>query len=134
MARMATKEAPPQTPQRPPEDIRSGRPALLSSTQLRSAARRVVSIVALAVIDVCGLALGLYVALIIRAAYYGESPILWGLPWKAEEKWLPFLALVTLLVFFGASTVLCLALIRLRYRYAVARDALRGLESEGGDR
>jgi exopolysaccharide biosynthesis polyprenyl glycosylphosphotransferase len=103
MGRMAVEEAPPQTPQRPPEDIRSGRPALLSSAQLRSAGRRVVSIAALALIDVCGLALGLYVALIIRAAYYGESPILWGLPWKAEEKWLPFLALVTVLVFWRAG-------------------------------
>src|SRR2546429_8767772 len=100
MARMAVREAPPQTPQRPPEDIRSGPPALLSPVQLRAAARRVVSIGALALIDVCGLALGLYLALIIRAVYYGESPILWGLPWKAEEKWLPFLALVTVLVFW----------------------------------
>ncbi|TML83508.1 MAG: sugar transferase [Actinobacteria bacterium] len=103
MARMAVKEAPPQTPQRPPEDIRSGPPALLSPVQLRAAARRVVSIGALALIDVCGLALGLYLALIIRAVYYGESPILWGLPWKAEEKWLPFLALVTVLVFWRAG-------------------------------
>jgi len=32
--------------------------------------------------------------------YYGQRPILWGLPWDAEAKWLPFLALVTLLVFW----------------------------------
>ena len=53
---------------------------------------------------------------------------------KPDRPSLPNEMLVTLLVFFGACTVLCLALIRLRYRYAVARDALRGLESEGGDR
>ena len=53
---------------------------------------------------------------------------------KPDRPSLPNEMLVTLLVFFGACTVLCLALIRLRYRYAVGRDALLGLESEGGDR
>jgi exopolysaccharide biosynthesis polyprenyl glycosylphosphotransferase len=57
----------------------------------------------LVVMDLCGLALGLYVALILRAWYYGERPILWGLPWKAEVKWLPFLTLVTVLVFWRAG-------------------------------
>src|SRR6266496_2706088 len=66
-------------------------------------ARRLVSILTLVVIDVAGLALGLYIALILRAVYYGERPVLWGLPWKAEENWLPFLALVTVLVFWRAG-------------------------------
>ena len=30
----------------------------------------------------------------------GERPILWGLPWDAEANWLPFLVLVTVLVFW----------------------------------
>jgi exopolysaccharide biosynthesis polyprenyl glycosylphosphotransferase len=60
----------------------------------------VLSILALLVLDVGGLALGLYVALILRSLYRGERPILWGLPWTAEENWLPFLALVTALVFW----------------------------------
>jgi exopolysaccharide biosynthesis polyprenyl glycosylphosphotransferase len=63
----------------------------------------VVSIVGLVVVDVSGLALALYVALILRAAYYGERPLLWGLPWKAEGEWLPFLGLVTVLVFWRAG-------------------------------
>ena len=87
--------------ERPPGgDIRSARPTLLSAPQLRSVGRRLVSILTLVVIDISGLALGLYVALILRAIYYGEHPVLWGLPWKAEEQWLPFLALVTVLVFW----------------------------------
>src|SRR5205085_2081228 len=31
------------------------------------------------------------------------DPILWGIPWKAEVKWLPFLTLVTVLVFWRAG-------------------------------
>jgi len=80
-------------------DIRSAR-ILPSWGQLRAIARRVVSIAALVVIDLSGLAGSLYLALVLRELYYGERPILWGLPWNAEAKWLPFLALVTVLVFW----------------------------------
>jgi exopolysaccharide biosynthesis polyprenyl glycosylphosphotransferase len=81
-------------------DIRSARPRIGS---LRAAGRRAVSILGLVVVDVSGLALALYIALILRAAYYGERPLLWGLPWKAEGEWLPFLGLVTVLVFWRAG-------------------------------
>jgi exopolysaccharide biosynthesis polyprenyl glycosylphosphotransferase len=84
-------------------DIRQARPALLAPTHLRAVARRLVSIFTLVVLDVAGVALGLYLALILRALVYGERPILWGLPWKAETDWLPFLALVTVLVFWRAG-------------------------------
>ncbi len=96
---MAIRQLPPTRP----GDIRSARPVLLSPAHLRAMARRLVSILTLVVIDVAGLALGLYIALILRAVYYGERPVLWGLPWKAEENWLPFLALVTVLVFWRAG-------------------------------
>jgi exopolysaccharide biosynthesis polyprenyl glycosylphosphotransferase len=82
-----------------PGDIRQA-PVLPSSLQVRSIARRFVSIVALVAIDVGGLAGALYLALVLREIYYGERPILWGLPWNAEGEWLPFLALVTVLVFW----------------------------------
>jgi exopolysaccharide biosynthesis polyprenyl glycosylphosphotransferase len=82
-----------------PADIREGH-LLPSLRQLRVIVRRVGSIAALVAIDVGGLAGGLYLALVLREVYYGEKPILWGLPWDAEAKWLPFLALVTLLVFW----------------------------------
>jgi exopolysaccharide biosynthesis polyprenyl glycosylphosphotransferase len=83
-------------------DIRSVR-ILPRGGQLRGAARRVVSIVALVVIDLSGLAGSIYLALVLRELYYGERPILWGLPWDAERNWLPFLALVTVLVFWRAG-------------------------------
>jgi exopolysaccharide biosynthesis polyprenyl glycosylphosphotransferase len=83
-------------------DIRSAR-VLPSGGQLRAFARRLVSIAALVVIDLGGLAGALYLALVLRELYYGQRPILWGLPWNAEAKWLPFLTLVTVLVFWRAG-------------------------------
>ena len=80
-------------------DIRSVR-LLPSAGRVRALARRVFSIAALVAIDLGGLAGSLYLALVLRELYYGERPILWGLPWDAEAKWLPFLVLVTLLVFW----------------------------------
>jgi exopolysaccharide biosynthesis polyprenyl glycosylphosphotransferase len=82
-------------------DIRRARffPSLV---QLRALGRRLFSILALAAIDVGGLAVALYVALVLREFYYGESPILWGIPWDAESSWLPFLVVVTVLVFWRA--------------------------------
>ena len=54
-------------------------------------------------LDLCGVGLALYGALAIREVYYGHSPILWGLLWDAETEWLPFLSLVTVLVFWQAG-------------------------------
>jgi exopolysaccharide biosynthesis polyprenyl glycosylphosphotransferase len=52
-------------------------------------------------LDFCGLALGLYAALALREVVTGSRPILWGIIWRdAEATWLPFLALITLLVFW----------------------------------
>ena len=61
------------------------------------------SIAALVVIDLSALASALYLALVLRELYYGERPILWALPWDAEAKWLPFLTVVTVLVFWRAG-------------------------------
>jgi exopolysaccharide biosynthesis polyprenyl glycosylphosphotransferase len=80
-------------------DIRRAR-VLPSSLQLRALGRRLASVLALAAIDVGGLAVALYLALVLRELYYGERPILWGLPWDAEQDWLPFLAVITVLVFW----------------------------------
>jgi exopolysaccharide biosynthesis polyprenyl glycosylphosphotransferase len=85
-----------------PSDIRSAR-LLPSRRQVRLFARRLLSICALVVLDLGGLACSLYIALVLREVYYGERPILWGLPWDAEAKWLPFLFLVTVLVFWRAG-------------------------------
>jgi exopolysaccharide biosynthesis polyprenyl glycosylphosphotransferase len=64
--------------------------------------RRAASIAALIFLDLCGLVLGVYAALILRSVYYGED-ILWGVLWRVETDWLPFLALVMLLVFWRAG-------------------------------
>jgi exopolysaccharide biosynthesis polyprenyl glycosylphosphotransferase len=82
-------------------DIRSTR-VLPPWGQLRAPLRRLASILALASIDVGGLAVSLYLALVLRELYYGVRPVLWGLPWNAESNWLPFLVLVTVLVFWRA--------------------------------
>jgi exopolysaccharide biosynthesis polyprenyl glycosylphosphotransferase len=86
----------------PAADIRSA-PVLPSRIQVRALGRRLVSVAALVVIDLAGLAGALYLALILRELYYGDRPILWGLPWDAEQNWLPFLMVITVLVFWRAG-------------------------------
>jgi exopolysaccharide biosynthesis polyprenyl glycosylphosphotransferase len=88
-----------ERPQVPVEDIRSARPYLLSRRTLVGALRRLASIVSLIVLDLGGLLLGVYVALIIRAAYLDQWPPLWGLLWRTESDWLPFLTVITVLTF-----------------------------------
>jgi exopolysaccharide biosynthesis polyprenyl glycosylphosphotransferase len=80
-------------------DIRQAR-VLPSRLQLRALGRRLASVLSLAVLDVGGLAVALYLALVLRQVYYGETPILWGFAWSTETDWLPFLAVVTVLVFW----------------------------------
>jgi exopolysaccharide biosynthesis polyprenyl glycosylphosphotransferase len=102
---VATKEAPPADVRdgTPPAvgDIRSARPLVLGSP-LAGFVRRAFSIFSLIVLDLCGLVLGLYGAFVLRALYYGDD-VLWGALWRAESEWLPFLALVMLLVFWRAG-------------------------------
>jgi exopolysaccharide biosynthesis polyprenyl glycosylphosphotransferase len=84
-----------------PEDVRARRPYYLSGGPLKAAARRIGSMVSLLFLDLAALSLGVYVALALREVVTGNRPILWGLIWRdAEAKWLPFLALITLLVFW----------------------------------
>jgi exopolysaccharide biosynthesis polyprenyl glycosylphosphotransferase len=109
---VATREAPPKEapPAEPPGasatppalgDIRAGRPQVFGSP-LTTLARRTASIVSLIVLDLCGLILGLYSALVLRAVIYGEE-VLWGAIWRVETNWLPFLGLVMVLVFWRAG-------------------------------
>src|SRR5213078_2346505 len=55
-------------------------------------------IAALAAMDAAGITAGLFVSLVLREVYYGRN-LRWGSLWQAETDWLPFLILVTLLVF-----------------------------------
>jgi exopolysaccharide biosynthesis polyprenyl glycosylphosphotransferase len=84
----------------PVEDIRSARPYLLSGASIRNVVRRLGSILVLVFLDLSGVALGLYAALTLRELVYGHDPPLWGVLWQAETSWFPFLALVTVLVFW----------------------------------
>jgi exopolysaccharide biosynthesis polyprenyl glycosylphosphotransferase len=84
----------------PAEDIRHARPYIFSPRPLRAIARRLASVVALVGLDLAGLTLGLYVAFALRWIYYERSLPLWGVPWKGVSAWLPFLALIMLLVFW----------------------------------
>jgi exopolysaccharide biosynthesis polyprenyl glycosylphosphotransferase len=81
-----------------PTDARAARPALFNATRLSALLRRLLSITALAAIDVAGLGVGLYASLILREVYYGRHPD-WGFLWRNETNWMPFLILITLLVF-----------------------------------
>jgi exopolysaccharide biosynthesis polyprenyl glycosylphosphotransferase len=66
-------------------------------------ARRVASVAALVAADVAGLALGVYLALVLRSFVYGDT-IYWSLLWKTgPADWLPFLAPITVIVFLQAG-------------------------------
>ena len=65
---------------------------------------RVLSVAALVALDIVGLALGMYFALVIREAVRGEGDILWGLLWdEGPAEWLKFAAPITVLVFAQAG-------------------------------
>jgi exopolysaccharide biosynthesis polyprenyl glycosylphosphotransferase len=70
---------------------------------LQGAVRRFASVLALVALDLVGLVLGVYTALTVRAFVYGDEVGQWGLRWKVETDWLPFLTLITLLVFWRAG-------------------------------
>lgn len=89
-----------ERPAAPVEDIRSARPYLLSRTNLVAFVRRLLSIAVLVTLDLAGLVFGIYVALMLRALYRGEWPPLWGILWDTETDWLPFLTVITVLVFW----------------------------------
>jgi exopolysaccharide biosynthesis polyprenyl glycosylphosphotransferase len=72
---------------------------LLSRRSWLAGSRRLVSVAALIGLDVCGLAIGLYAALVLRTLVFGDT-LYWGLLWReAVSEWLRFLAPVTALVF-----------------------------------
>jgi exopolysaccharide biosynthesis polyprenyl glycosylphosphotransferase len=66
--------------------------------------RRVLSIASLIALDVVGLGVGLYTALVLRQVIYGETTFYWNLLWReGPGAWLPFLAPITVLVFLQAG-------------------------------
>jgi exopolysaccharide biosynthesis polyprenyl glycosylphosphotransferase len=91
-----------ESPPRPPlvEDIRSARPYLFARSPLKTFVRRALSIATLVAIDLSGLVIGLYLALVLRSLLRDPKPIVWNLLWDHETDWLSFLALLLLLVFW----------------------------------
>jgi exopolysaccharide biosynthesis polyprenyl glycosylphosphotransferase len=102
LVRVSTKPAVrvDEPPAAPLEDIRSGRPYALSRVTLVAVGRRLLSIAVLITLDLAGLIFGIYAALLIRELYLGEWPPLWGILWRTESDWLPFLTVITVLVFW----------------------------------
>jgi exopolysaccharide biosynthesis polyprenyl glycosylphosphotransferase len=84
----------------PIEDIRSARPYLFNRRNLVASARRIASVAALVTIDLVGLVLGVYLALVIRSLYLGDFTPFWNSLWDKESEWLPFLTVILVLVFW----------------------------------
>jgi exopolysaccharide biosynthesis polyprenyl glycosylphosphotransferase len=83
--------------------VRASRVYILSRRPVLSVARRALSITALVVLDVVGLALGIYLALVLRQLVRGED-VLWSLLWReGPAEWLKFAAPITILVFAQAG-------------------------------
>jgi len=105
-----SKAAPPAESARPaaapapgPHDVRASRLYVLSRGPILTAVRRALSIAALVCLDVVGLALGIYAALVVRELVRGDE-IFWSLLWKAgPQDWLRFAAPITVLVFAQAG-------------------------------
>jgi exopolysaccharide biosynthesis polyprenyl glycosylphosphotransferase len=112
---VATKEARPadvatapgaKEPKDAPDavDIRRSRPYFLASSPLRHLIFRLASVVALIAIDLVSVGFALYGGLVLRELYYGNTPIYWGIIWTGRfADWFPFVALVTMLVFWQAG-------------------------------
>ena len=55
-------------------------------------------------IDLVSVGFGLYGGLVLRELYYGNTTIYWGILWTGRfEDWFPFVALITVLVFWQAG-------------------------------
>ena len=86
------------------EDVRASRVYILSRGPILSLVRRALSVGALVALDVIGLALGIYLALVVRQLIRGDGDILWGLLWReGPAEWLKWAAPITVLVFAQAG-------------------------------
>jgi exopolysaccharide biosynthesis polyprenyl glycosylphosphotransferase len=97
----------PSSPAGPPSerrDVRASHLYILSRRPILSVVRRGLSVAALIALDVVGLALGIYLALVLRQVVRGEGDVLWGLLWReGPAEWLKFVAPITVLVFAQAG-------------------------------
>ena len=87
----------------PSEDVRASRIYVLSRGPVLNVLRRTLSVLALVALDILGLALGVMLALTVRTVAYGKT-VYWSLLWQeGPEKWLRFLAPITVLFFLQAG-------------------------------
>ena len=106
-----SKAAPPAETPRPAQvatatgrDVRASRLYVLSRGPILSVVRRALSVTALVILDVVGLALGIYLALVLRQVVAGDGDVLWSLLWReGPAEWLKFAAPITVLVFAQAG-------------------------------
>jgi exopolysaccharide biosynthesis polyprenyl glycosylphosphotransferase len=85
-------------------DVRASRVYVLSRGPIVGLVRRTLSVLALVALDIAGLALGIYLALVVRELVRGEGDVLWGLLWnEGPAEWLKFAAPITVLVFAQAG-------------------------------
>jgi exopolysaccharide biosynthesis polyprenyl glycosylphosphotransferase len=85
-------------------DVRASRLYVLSRRPISSLVRRAFSVAMLVALDVAGLALGIYLALVVRELITGDGDVLWGLLWReGPAEWLKFAAPITVLVFAQAG-------------------------------
>ena len=85
-------------------DVRASRLYLLSRGPILTLVRRALSVTALVILDVAGLAVGIYLALVLRQLIAGEVDIFWSLLWReGPAEWLKFAAPITVLVFAQAG-------------------------------
>ena len=117
----------PQLKLAPATDARYRRPYLLSKGVLAVVVRRALSIASLIAVDVIGLTVALYAALALRWAVRDPQPMLWNLIWGEERKWLPFLILLLVLVFWRNR------LYGSRDQRAGVELVLAGLQDHGAD-
>jgi exopolysaccharide biosynthesis polyprenyl glycosylphosphotransferase len=106
---MSGKVAPPaemsrEAPKSPSTDVRASRLYVLSRGPISSLVRRAFSVASLVALDVAGLAIGIYLALVIREVLTGDGDVFWGLLWReGPAEWLKFAAPITVLVFAQAG-------------------------------
>ena len=67
-------------------DVRASRLYVLSRGPILTLVRRVLSVSALVILDVAGLALGIYLALVFRQLIAGEGDVLWSLLWRKARR------------------------------------------------
>jgi exopolysaccharide biosynthesis polyprenyl glycosylphosphotransferase len=81
----------------PDRDVRAGRPLLLGSVLRFDTLRALARLTTLAVLDLAGLFLAIYTALVVKAAIVAPEQL--GLMWAQAQEYAPLAGLVMLLLF-----------------------------------